>query len=234
MSFSSTKFEIHRHTEKSPWTYEALDVRQREIRDAVLAGERGVVLLSEVAPVVTLGRRKTHEDLLLPPGDYIRRGIALFEASRGGRATYHGPGQWVVFVVDSLERLTGDRRGVRKFVCALFNVALEICRERFPLAEIREGAEAGVWSEPGVRGLKLAAMGVQIDQGIVQHGFSLNVFSTPQSFFGINPCGLSAGVGFLESASSPESMEYWRTRLERVLSSAFPGGEPQSSQCAPR
>jgi len=224
MSFSS--IEIHRHSVSNPWTYQKLDERQRAIRDEVLVGGKGMVLFSEVAPVITLGRGRVGEDLLLRHEEYSRMGVEIYETSRGGRATYHGTGQWVVFLVDSLERVTGDRRGVRKLVDGLFSVALEICRAKFPRAEIREDCEAGVWSEPGVGGAKLAALGVRIDRGVVQHGFSLNIFQTPTSFMGINPCGLAAPVGYLESADLSDaererSFLAWRERIEEALLRRF-------------
>lgn len=219
--------EIHRHTLERPWTYRALDLLQSEIRTEVLAGKPGRILFSEVAPVITLGRRRTSEDLLFSPREYEKKGIELLEVSRGGRATYHGPGQWVVFVVGSLEKMTGDRRGVRKLVDGLFSVMLEVCRSRYPCAEIREGKEAGIWSEAGERGAKLAALGVQIERGVVLHGFSVNVFQTTTSFQGLNPCGLEAPVGYLESADLSETERErafleWRERIEAALQRRFP------------
>lgn len=219
--------EIHRHSEKNPWTYHQLDLRQGEIRDEVLAGGAGRILFSEVAPVITLGRRRTEEDLLALSEEYAKRGIQLLDVSRGGRATYHGPGQWVVFLVDSLEKLTGDRRGVRKLVDGLFAAILEVCRSRYPSAEVREGKEAGVWTMPGSLGSKVAALGVQVERGVVLHGVSVNIYRTETSFYGLNPCGLQAPVGFLEPADLTEegrerAFLEWRERIEISLRKQFP------------
>lgn len=219
--------ETHRHSEKDPWTYQRLDLLQGEIRDGVLEGKPGRILFSEVAPVITLGRRRTEEDLLADPEEYAKRGIQLMDVSRGGRATYHGPGQWVVFVVGSLETMTGDRRGVRKLVDGLFQAILEVCRMRFPAAEIREGKEAGIWTKSGGQASKVAALGVQIDRGVVLHGFSVNIFKTETSFYGLNPCGLQAPVGYLEPADLPVEMREqafldWRERIEISLRKQFP------------
>jgi lipoyl(octanoyl) transferase len=105
---------IRRHSPQAPWTYALLDQAQRALHARLLSEPQstpGAVFLSEVAPVITLGRRECSQDLLLPESELLDRGVTLFPTDRGGRATYHGPGQWVVFVVDRLERLTGDRRG---------------------------------------------------------------------------------------------------------------------------
>lgn len=219
--------QTHRHSEKSPWTYRELDRLQGEIRDEVLSGKPGRILFSEVAPVITLGRSRTAEDLLLADAEYAKLGIELLNVSRGGRATYHGPGQWVVFIVGSLEAMTGDRRGVRKLVDGFFQAMLALCCTRFPRAEIRHGKEAGIWSEPGSTGVKLGALGVQIDRGVVLHGFSLNIFQTPTSFLGLNPCGLRAPVGYLETGVLSEVQREkaflaWREKIEIVLLRHFP------------
>ena len=197
------EIEIRRHTPDFAWTYAMLDQRQREIAARVRNGGEGALLLSEVAPVITLGRRTRPADVWLTAETLAARGIDLLSVNRGGLATYHGPGQWLVFVIDSLERLTGDRRGVRRAVEGLLSVGLQVAQEYQPTAEIREGAETGVW---GLNG-KLVAVGVHVEQGILLHGLAFNVFATEQSFQGIRPCGLDAPPGFLEPRSNTALFE---------------------------
>ena len=193
--------EVRRSREGMPWTYAALDRRQREIAGELgkaggVENARGALLLSELSPVVTLGRRTPGSDLLLDARELAARGISLERVDRGGLATYHGPGQWVVFPVERLERLTGDPRGVRKAVEGLLEAMLRICRAYEPKAEIRSGAETGVWSPRG----KLGAVGVHVERGVLLHGLALNAFRTPESFAGIRPCGLEPRVDFLLEA----------------------------------
>lgn len=196
--------EVHRSTPEVPWTYHLLDQRQLEIAEALHAGDLGAgrVILSELSPVVTYGRRTALGDFRVDPEGFARLGIECVPVNRGGFATYHGPGQWVLFVVDRLEAMTGDRRGVRKCVDGLLEIALQACREtlcdlglieKANRIQVREGAELGVWTDQG----KIASVGIHIQHGVVLHGVALNVFPTPQSFFGIKPCGLDAQVDFL-------------------------------------
>lgn len=185
--------EVRRHRADAPWTYADLDRRQRELAERVRAGGEGGILLSEVAPVITLGRRTPASDLPFSPELYSRLGIEVLPVDRGGLATYHGPGQWVLFVVDSLERLTGDPKAVRKAVQGLLEAALEAACPYRPEARIREGAELGVWSSRG----KFAAVGVHVQGGVLLHGLSFNGFRTPASFQGLRPCGLDLPVDFL-------------------------------------
>lgn len=194
--------EIHRHRfgGGTAWTYADLEQRQRQLAERVRAGGQGAVLLSEVAPVITRGRRAPASDIMVSAEVLAHAGVALLEVERGGLATYHGPGQWVLFPVDRLERLTADRRGVRKAVEGLLEVACQVGRLYDPQAEIRRGAELGVWTRRG----KFAAVGIQISGGVLLHGLSVNCMRTPTSFFGLRPCGLDAPVDFLLGSTSKE------------------------------
>ncbi|MCM2322135.1 MAG: hypothetical protein NDJ90_02630 [Oligoflexia bacterium] len=206
---------VRRHTAERPWTYAALDALQRQIAARVREGGPGALLLSEVAPVITLGRRAGPGELLLGPERLAALGISVYPTDRGGLATYHGPGQWVAFAVDSLERLTGDSRSVRQAVEGLMGTVLEIARETEPKAEIRGGAETGVWTPKG----KIGAVGIHVEQGVVLHGLSLNGFRTPTSFVGLRPCGLDAPVDFLLPDTS--GFEELGKKLEEKLRDRF-------------
>lgn len=197
-SMSKFNVELHRHSSREPWTYALLDKRQREIAAEVRQGAPGRLLLSEVAPVITLGRRATRAELTLAEPMLKAKGIEVYPTDRGGLATYHGPGQWVLFVVDSLERLTGDPRGVKQAVQGLLESLLETARIYDAPAEIRGGLETGVWTKRG----KVGAVGVHVEEGVLLHGLSLNGFKTETSFLGLKPCGLEAPVDFLLKGES--------------------------------
>jgi lipoate-protein ligase B len=184
------RFEVRRHTSQDPWTYRDLDQRQRVIAEEVLQGQEGKFLLSEVAPVVTIGRRT-------PEVDFQSVQTEIYKVDRGGLATYHGPGQWVLFPVDSLERLTGDRRGVRKMVERLLSIAKCIAEARGIQSEIRDGAQLGVWTSRG----KFAAVGIHVKKGVVLHGLSINGYQTKESFQHLKPCGLELPVDYLQKNS---------------------------------
>ncbi len=193
-----------------------LDARQREIAARIKQGGPGALLLSEVAPVITVGRRAAPTDLLISKELLARSGVEVVPTDRGGLATWHGPGQWVLFAVDSLERLTGDRRGVRKAVDGLLSVALEVGKTYDPSAEIRSGAEMGVWTKRG----KFAALGVHIDQGVLMHGLSVNGFKSQTSFMGLRPCGLDLPVDYLINEKSEGKPELFEDLGKKILNQA--------------
>jgi len=190
--------EIRRHLKPDPWTYEMLDQRQREVAERVRGGGAGVLLLSEVAPVITVGRRTPESDIHTTPALLRQLGMNLHRTDRGGLATWHGPGQWVLFAVDSLERLTGDPRGVKESVCRLLRVARELAR-KIGKTEARDGLRIGGGVELGVwlGDTKFASVGIHVEQGVLLHGLSINIYQTASSFRGLRPCGLDKPVAYL-------------------------------------
>ncbi len=221
MSSSSITVEVRRGLR-----YAELDRRQREIAQAVRGGAPGRLLLTEVLPVITRGRRApSTTPLLLPEPELAHLGIEVYPTDRGGFDTWHGPGQWVLFPVDRLEALSGDSRGVRKTVEALLDAALEVGRFYDPTAQIREGAETGVWTSRG----KFAAVGVHVEQGVLLHGMAVNALRAATSFIGLRPCGLDAPVDYLlegsgRPAAGPDAFDLLGKRLaEAVLSRLWPG-----------
>ncbi len=114
--------QIRRHSAQSPWSYADLDSYQRSIAQR----NEEALLLNELAPVITLGRRAVESDLLFSVDQLNRLGITVYPTDRGGLATYHGPGQWVLFPVMHFRTLTGDSRGVRLAVEGLLEVAQSV------------------------------------------------------------------------------------------------------------
>src|SRR4029453_4918927 len=163
----------------------------------VARGGAETLLLLEHEPVLTLGRNASEADVLFTPQKRRELGIDLFEADRGGKVTFHGPGQLVGYPVLNLDP---DRRDVRRYVRDLEEVLLRTLADagaaasRSPLAE----RVSSVW----IGNDKVAAIGVHISRWITTHGFALNVTDEPLPYFrGIVPCGITdGGVTSIESA----------------------------------
>jgi lipoyl(octanoyl) transferase len=228
--FRGFKFEVRRHEEPGPssrgsWSYAQLDARQRELVES--SPDELHLLLSEVAPVITLGRRaEPQKELLFPIPTLQQAGTEVYPCDRGGLATWHGPGQWVLFAVGRLETLTGDPRGVRKAVHALLQVAYDTSREEGgsrlsqELELISDGPRTGVWAGSG----KLASVGVAVHRGFLLHGLSLNVSRHPRSFHGLRPCGLDGvfpAFLFEGSGMDPRSFERVGKTLLKRAAEAF-------------
>ena len=156
---------------------------QRELFLSRLDGERDdCVMLLEHPHTYTLGRRALEEDLVYSENDRAARGIALYNVDRGGRATYHGPGQLVGYPILEL----GERYDVMSYLRNLEEVLIRTARD-YGIDAIRdEEHNTGVW----VGNNKLGAIGVKITRGITMHGFAFNVTTDLSMFEGIVPCGI--------------------------------------------
>jgi lipoyl(octanoyl) transferase len=159
---------------------------QREIERARQQGEiPDVLLLLEHPPVYTKGRRSTPDELPMGEEWYRRQGIDVVDTDRGGRVTYHGPGQLVGYPIVSLRPYRDDvhdyiRRMERVIVAALGDWAIQ--------AEVVDGL-TGVWT-PERR--KIGSIGVHVSRGVTTHGFAINVNNDLQPFEWIVPCGIEA------------------------------------------
>jgi lipoate-protein ligase B len=160
-----------------PYT-EALAL-QEEVRARRQSGEiPDTLLLLEHPPVYTRGRRTLPADL--PMGDewYEMQGIEVHDVDRGGRVTYHGPGQIVGYPIMQISDVVEYLRVMeRAIIQALADEGVE--------ARIREGL-TGVWAEDR----KIGSIGVHVQRGVTTHGFAVNVDNDLQPFEWIIPCGI--------------------------------------------
>jgi lipoyl(octanoyl) transferase len=164
---------------------EALDLQARLVEDRKQGRIPDQLLLLEHPAVITLGVKARHEHthVLATPESLAARGIALFEAGRGGDVTYHGPGQVVGYPIIDLKP---DRCDVHRYVRDLEEVLIQAVAG-FGIAAERVPGLTGIW----VGNDKLAAIGVRISRWVTSHGFALNVSTDLSPFDLIVPCGLA-------------------------------------------
>jgi lipoyl(octanoyl) transferase len=162
---------------------EAWDL-QRTLAAEVAAGSRlDTVLVLEHPPVITLGRRTEPGELHVPPGAHVE----VVETDRGGKSTYHGPGQLICYPIFDLNRHGLD---VKKY-CRDLEEALVKTLEAFSLEAERIGGLTGIWLQSPPR--KIASIGIHISKWVTTHGYALNVDLDPAPFTEwITACGLDA------------------------------------------
>jgi len=164
--------------------YEEALHRQLELAAAVESGDAPDTIVEvEHPPTVTLGRHAPEEHVLLDPAQRAARGIAVVRSDRGGKATYHGPGQVVVYPIVHVGRLG---LGAKGWVCLLESALREVLASYGLAGELIEG-RPGVW----VSGAKIASIGLRIVRSVSYHGVSLNVGLDVTGFDCIVPCGNS-------------------------------------------
>lgn len=171
--------------------YDAGVELQHRIRQSILDADSeaaDTLLLLEHPPTYTVGRNCDPGDVLAAPEWLEQRGIAVAECDRGGRATYHGPGQLVGYPVIDLRP---DRRNVRAYVRDLQEVLVRtLASFGVEAAGGEERERIGVWA--GRR--KIASIGIHLRRWVTTHGFALNVTTDLDDFAGILSCGFDAGV----------------------------------------
>ena len=175
--------------------YEEAEVAQRWLRDAREDGSiPDVLLLLEHPPVYTRGRRASAEELPMATEWYGMQGIEVRDTDRGGRVTYHGPGQLVAYPIVSLRPYDDD---VHEYVRRLEQVAIRSLAEHGVEARTIEGL-TGVWTEgepPGSaagadEARKIGSIGVHVSRGVTTHGLAINVNNDLQPFEWVVPCGI--------------------------------------------
>ncbi|WP_229400341.1 lipoyl(octanoyl) transferase LipB [Micromonospora okii] len=166
--------------------YQAAWDEQRRLHEAVVAGERGdTVLLLEHPSVYTAGKRTE-------PWDRPMDGTPVVDVDRGGKITWHGPGQLVGYPIVKLP----DPVDVVAYVRRTEQLLIDVCAE-FGLAAGRVEGRSGVWVPEDDRGpaRKVAAIGIRVARGVTLHGFSINCDCDLAYFDRIVPCGIrDAGV----------------------------------------
>jgi lipoyl(octanoyl) transferase len=159
---------------------------QRELQTARIAGDLpDTVLLLEHAPVYTAGKRTAG-------WERPRDGTPVIDVDRGGRITWHGPGQLTGYPIVALPRPLDVVAYVRRLEDALIGLCAEV-----GVATARVEGRSGVWIAADQRGpdRKVAAIGVRVSRGVTMHGFALNCDCNLAAFDAIVPCGLTdAGV----------------------------------------
>jgi lipoyl(octanoyl) transferase len=168
--------------------YEEARALQRRIEAARQAGEiPDVLLLLEHPPVYTKGKRTDPAELGMGEDWYRMQGIEVCETDRGGRVTYHGPGQLVGYPIVSL-RPYGDN--VHEYVRKLERLMIDSLSAVGVEAEVIDGL-TGVWvgGRPP-EGRKIGSIGVHVSRGVTTHGLAVNVNNDLQPFEWIVPCGI--------------------------------------------
>ena len=186
-------------------------VRMTERAGAIRAGTTPeLVWLLEHPPLFTAGTSADPAELFNP------RGFPVHAAGRGGRYTYHGPGQRVGYVMLDLARRGRDVRG---YVHALEGWVIAALA-RIGVAAHRAPGRIGIWTGEGAAEAKVGAIGVRVSRWVTMHGFSINVSPDLSAFAGIVPCGIAEfGVTSVEALGRPADM----TAVDASLRDCFTG-----------
>ena len=174
--------QIEWRVSESPVPYPEALAEMEARHAAILAGEKpDMIWFLEHPPLYTAG---TSSD----PSELLSSEFPVYETGRGGRHTYHGPGQRVGYLMLNLKKRNND---VRTFVHALENWVIAALAE-FGIEARPEDGRIGIWCDtPEGQEAKIGAIGIRIRKWITMHGFSVNIDPDLSHYNGIIPCGIS-------------------------------------------
>jgi lipoate-protein ligase B len=186
---------------------------QETLRARRQAGELpDLLLVLEHPPVYTKGRRTEPADLPMGEDWYRAQGIDVCDTDRGGRVTYHGPGQLVAYPIMAVDR-------VADFVHTMERAMVAALADEGIAAEPRGTPFTGVW----VGASKVGAIGVRVSAGVSTHGLAVNVDNDLQPFDWIVPCGIDHArmTSVSKETGRHPSLPCFRKRLAWQFAEAF-------------
>ena len=150
-----------------------------------------LVWVLEHEPVFTAGTSYSKDDIL-------DKSINIHETNRGGKITYHGPGELVFyFVID----LRNKKKDIRRFISIIENTIIETLK-KFKIKSHADRKNIGIWFDNKGKLEKIAAIGVRVSKWIAYHGFSININNNLDPYNKIIPCGIKdKGITNLENIS---------------------------------
>ena len=162
--------------------------------------------------IYTCGISSNKKDFLSKPN------IPVYEASRGGQITYHGPGQKVVYFVIDLNKRGKD---IRKFVTKIENCIIDVLAE-YRIQSFPDKKNIGIWVSNNNKIMKIAAIGIKVKKWIAYHGFALNVCNDLSKYKKIIPCGIkNKDVTNLKALTTINYNNIERTIIKKFLNT-FP------------
>jgi lipoate-protein ligase B len=200
----------------------AREIQKKAVEECYHNQSSELLIFCEHLPTLSLGRSADSQKYLNETTLWSKRGVEVITASRGGKETFHAPGQLVVYPVINLRR---RQLGVKQFV----EISLGIIASALNLYGIKAVVDLcnpGVWvsKEPGERARKIAAVGLKIEHGITSHGFSVNIDCDLIPFSWFSPCGikgvqvtsLAEELGYSEVSEKNVSVESFSREVERL------------------
>jgi len=206
MDRESIEWRVSEGLTPYPQALAEMEARAAAVRDG---SAPELVWFLEHPPLFTAGTSADPAELFNPMG------FPVFEAGRGGRYTYHGPGQRVVYLVLDLEKRGKD---IRNFVHSLEEWMIAALGD-LGVAARREPGRIGIWTGDGIGEAKIGAIGVRVRRWVTMHGLSINVSPDLSHFGGIVPCGIAEyGVTSVAALGGEPAMN----RIDFALERNFP------------
>jgi len=170
----------------------------------------GRIIVTEPNPTITKGIRGEESEIFIPQAERERRGIEVVDIKRGGRVTFHGPGQLVIYPLLNLNHF---KKSIKWYIDSLERVVIDTLKEIGVEAHKKEGI-VGIFSGKG----KICAIGIEIKRWRTLHGIAINHEVDLNYFKSINPCGIGE-LGVTSIAN--EGVDISREKIVEVFMKKF-------------
>ena len=161
---------------------ESMKILEQRAKDVFLDKKDELLWIMEHKSVYTAGTSSKSADLL-------NKKVNVIKTNRGGKHTFHGPGQKVVYFVLNLNKRKKD---IRKLVIKIENCIMDILNE-YKIESHPDRKNIGIWVYDGKNSKKIAAIGIKVKRWVAYHGFALNVSNDLSKYEDIIPCGIKGG-----------------------------------------
>ena len=167
------------NTIKSVDYTKSMKILEKRVHDVFLGKKDELLWILEHNSVYTAGTSSKNIDLL-------DKNLKVIKTNRGGKHTYHGPGQKVVYFVLNLNKREKD---IRKLVNKIENCIMDVLNE-YNIESYPDRNNVGIWVDDKNNSEKIAAIGIRVKKWIAYHGFALNISNDLSKYAGIIPCGI--------------------------------------------
>ena len=194
---------------EKPIIYEdAKKVMEERLFDVDLNKSNELIWTLEHPDVYTAGTSYDENDIL-------DKSIKILKTNRGGKITYHGPGQLICYFVIDLKK---RKRDIRNFISIVEKTIIETL-EFFEIKTFSDKENIGIWYKDGEKTKKVAAIGVRISKWIAYHGFSININNNLKKYDAIIPCGIKdKGITNLKQIKDQDYKELEKKLVEIFIS----------------
>ena len=158
---------------------EAIEFLEKRVDEVSKGKSNDLIWILEHPSIFTTGRRYSENEIL-------DKKIKLIKTHRGGKITWHGPGQLICYFVIDLKKRKKD---IRKFINLIENTIIETLKS-YKIFSFNDRKNIGIWIEDKNKIKKIAAIGIRVKKWIAYHGFSLNINNSLDEYKKITPCGI--------------------------------------------
>ena len=193
---------------KKPIKYEhAIKLMEKRLQDINQNNSRELIWTLEHGDIFTAGT-SYHEN------EIIDKSINIVKTNRGGKITYHGPGQLICYFVIDLKKRNRD---IRKFVSMIEKTIIETIKS-YKIDTFADKKNIGIWYNENNKIKKVAAIGIRVSKWIAYHGFSININNNLEKYKSIIPCGIkNKGITSLAEISNQDYKNFEKKLVDNFI-----------------